>query len=101
MTSSHNAFAYLASASDSLASAILGQPYEYKANVMLTLVAARWTTCLGDMDEPGDESEESKKQSPKHEFFKVHSASATNRDELLTKSACDDTTWIWHASGES
>ena len=66
---SHNAFAYLANASDALASAIRRQQYEYISNMVFTLVAARWTTWLGDMDERGEEEEESKKRSPKHEFL--------------------------------
>ena len=66
---SHNAFAYLANESDALAGAIRRQQYEYTPNVVFTLVAARWTTCLGDMGESGEVEEESKKRSPKHEFF--------------------------------
>ena len=96
---SHNAFAYLANANDAPASAIRRQQYEYIPNVVFTLVAARWTTWLGDMDERGEEEEESKKRSPKHEFFEVRPANAPNRNALLTKSTCDDATWIWYTSG--
>ena len=96
---SHNAFAYLASASDALASAIRRQQYEYIPNVVFTLVAARWATWLGDMDERGEVEEKSKKRSPKHEFLEVRPVNAPNRDALLKKSTCDDATWIWYASG--
>ena len=66
---SNNAFAYLANESDALASAIRRQQYEYIPNVVFTLVAVRWATCLRDMGEPGEQKEESKKRSPKHEFL--------------------------------
>ena len=96
---SQSAFAYLSSASDALAGAIRRKQYEYIPNVLFTLVAARWTTRLGDKGEQGEEEEESKKRLPKHEFLKVRLANAPNRDALSAKSTCGDAIWICQAAG--
>jgi hypothetical protein len=95
---SQSAFAYLASASDALAGALLWQQDECISNVVFTLVAARWEIRQGNLDRAGEVREERKKRVPKHEFCRVHPPSATNRDALLTKSTCDDAIWIWRAS---
>ena len=81
-----------------MAGAIPRKQYEYIPNVLFTLVAALWTTSLGDKGEEGEAEEESKKRFPKHEFFEVRLADAPNGDALLAKSTCDDAIWICQAA---
>ena len=84
--------------SDALVGAIRRQQDEYISKVVLILVAARWETRHGNLDRAGEVKEEREKRVPKHEFYQVHPASASNRDALLTKSTCHDTIRMWHAS---